>query len=365
MTDIVADRAKFRRVTLLLTVVAITIVFVAMIRGYLKALALAVIFSGLAYPLYTRLLHRFGERRALASITTLMLLLLLIFIPVSGFLGIVATEAFQLTEEVIPWVQEQIDNPTEFGTQLPSWIPFADRLQPYTTQIASKLGEFAGKIGTFLFNSLSATTRGTASFFLNAFIMLYAMFFFFTDGAAMRDRILSYSPLSTEDKERLLAKGISVTRATIKGTLVIGIVQGGLAGIAFAIVGVKGAAFWGTIMAVLSVIPGVGTALVWVPTVIYLYIRGDMVAATGLLIWCAAVVGTVDNVLRPRLVGGDTEMPDLLILLSTLGGLSMFGAVGLIIGPVIAALFLTVWEIYGATFRDVLTDFPAASSTSE
>lgn len=361
MTDIVADQEKFRRITLLLLVVTISLVFLVMIRGYLKALALAAVFSGLAYPLYTKLLTRFGDRKALASITTLALLILLVFIPVSGFLGIVAAEAFHLTQEVVPWVQEQIEDPTELRTELPAWIPFAERLQPYTSQIISKLSEFAGKIGTFLFNSLSATTRGTATFFLNAFIMLYAMFFFFTDGPAMRDRILSYSPLSSEDKGRLLAKGVSVTRATIKGTLVIGVVQGGLAGIAFAVAGIRGPAFWGTIMAVLSVIPGVGTALVWVPAVIYLYIKGDMLAATGLLIWCAAIVGTVDNVLRPRLVGSDTQMPDLLILLSTLGGLSLFGAVGLIIGPVIAALFLTVWEIYGATFRDVLTDAPPSA----
>lgn len=361
MTELIVNREKFRRLTLLLMLVAITVLFVAMIRGFLKALFLAAVFSGLAYPLYLRLLDKLGGRKSLASIITLLLLVLLVIIPVSGFFGIVATQAYELSQTVIPWVQDQLRNPAEFGTKLPEWIPFVDKLQPYTSQIVSKLGELASKVGTFLFNSLSAGTRGTATFFLNLFIMLYAMFFFLTHGEAIRRRVLSYSPLSSEDKERLLEKGLSVTRATVKGTLVIGIVQGALGGLGFAVAGIGGAAFWGTVMAVLSIIPAVGTALVWVPAVIYLYIKGQVLTATGLLIWSAAVVGTADNLLRPRLVGSDTEMPDLLILLSTLGGLSLLGAVGLIIGPMTAAIFLTVWDMYGATFRDVLQDAESAS----
>jgi len=145
-----------------------------------------------------------------------------------------------------------------------------------------------------------------------------------------------------------------VTRATIKGTLLIGIIQGTLAGIGFWVAGIDGAAFWGTVMAVLSVVPGIGAALVWVPAVIYLFIVGHSLAATLLLAWCAAGVGTIDNMLRPKLVGKDAKMPDLLILLGTLGGLFFFGPIGFIIGPLVCGLFLTVWDIYGATFKDVL-----------
>jgi len=135
---------------------------------------------------------------------------------------------------------------------------------------------------------------------------------------------------------------------------VIGIVQGALGGIAFAVVGIQGAAFWAVVMAVASVIPGVGTALVWVPAVIYLFATGKTVSAIGMALWFILLVGTIDNVLRPILVGRDTEMPDLLVLISTLGGLAMFGAVGLIIGPVIAGLFVTMWEVFQETFGDVL-----------
>ena len=146
----------------------------------------------------------------------------------------------------------------------------------------------------------------------------------------------------------------SVTRATLKGTLVIGVIQGTLAGIGLWFAGLGSAAFWGTIMAVLSIVPGIGAALVWGPAVIYLFIIGQKLTAALLLIWCSAVVGTIDNMLRPRLVGKDAKMPDLLILIGTLGGLFLFGPVGFIIGPLICGLFLTVWEIYGVTFKDVL-----------
>jgi predicted PurR-regulated permease PerM len=152
----------------------------------------------------------------------------------------------------------------------------------------------------------------------------------------------------------MVGKFLSVSRATLKGTLIIGIVQGALGGVSFWVAGIEGAVFWATIMAVLSIIPGVGTGLIWVPAVIYLFAAGDTGTAIGLTIWNAAVVGSVDNVLRPWLVGKDTQMPDLLILLGTMGGIVLFGAAGIVIGPVIAALFVTVWEIYGEAFRDVL-----------
>jgi predicted PurR-regulated permease PerM len=153
----------------------------------------------------------------------------------------------------------------------------------------------------------------------------------------------------------MLNKFLSVSKATLKGTLIIGIVQGGLAGIAFAVVGIEGAAFWGTIMAVLSIIPGIGITLVWLPAVGYLFAVGQIVPATGLFLWCAVVAGTADNFLRPVLVGKDTQMPDILVLLSTFGGIFMFGVVGFVIGPIIAALFIAIWRIYGEAFSDLLS----------
>ncbi len=350
-----SDQDRFRRGFLLLLVVGISAIFFAMIRQFLMTLFMTAIFSGLAYPLYRQILKR-TKRPTLASILTILTILLVVVGPLSTLLGVVTNQALEVSEVVGPWVQEQLRDPAQIPQLLPDWIPFIDKLEPYKAEIITRLGESAGKVGKFLFSSLSAATRGTVAFLFYLIIGLYAMFFFLKDGRALLDKILFYTPLSIEDKERMLDRFVSVTRATLKGTLAIGLLQGALAGIAFAVAGIRGAAFWGTIMAVLSVIPGIGAALVWVPAVIYLLIKGAIGWAILLAIWCAGVVGSADNLLRPRLVGKDTKMPDLLILLSTLGGIFLFGAVGFIIGPIIAALFVTVWDIYGSAFRDVLSE---------
>ena len=163
-------------------------------------------------------------------------------------------------------------------------------------------------------------------------------------------------PLPDGVERRILDRFTSVTRATIKGTLVIGIIQGSLAGLAFWVVGIDSAVFWGTIMSVLSIIPAVGSAIIWVPAVIILIITGQYVQAIGLLLFCSLLVGSIDNVLRPWLVGRDTELHELMIFFGTLGGISLFGIIGFIIGPIIAALFVTAWDIYAETFIDYLSD---------
>jgi predicted PurR-regulated permease PerM len=174
--------------------------------------------------------------------------------------------------------------------------------------------------------------------------------------------VLAYLPLTEADKQRMVGKFVSVTRATLKGTILIGVAQGLLGGLAFWAVGIDGAIFWGTVMTVLSIIPGVGGALVWVPAAIILMTTGEVWRGIALALFCALVVGSVDNVLRPRLVGQDTKMHELLIFFSTLGGLMFFGAMGFILGPILAALFVTAWEMFGTTFRSALVEPGSAAA---
>jgi predicted PurR-regulated permease PerM len=224
------------------------------------------------------------------------------------------------------------------------------------------LGQAAGAIGNFVVSGFSATTRGTISFVFHFSLFLYSMFFFLMDGPAFLRTIRSYIPLAPEDTERLGDNFLSVTRAMLKGTLVIGILQGGLCGVGFAVAGIGSSVFWGTLMVILSIIPGIGTFLVWGPAVLYLLFSAKVMTGILLALWCALIAGSVDNFLRPVLVGRDTKIHELLILFGTLGGLFLFGVVGFIIGPVIAALFLTVWQIYAAVFREAL---PEAVQTDE
>jgi predicted PurR-regulated permease PerM len=187
-------------------------------------------------------------------------------------------------------------------------------------------------------------------------VMLYTMFFFFLDGPRIVQAAMSHLPITDSDKHHMLDQFVSVTRATLKGTVLIGLAQGVLGGLAFWVVGIEGAIFWGTVMTVLSIIPGIGGALVWAPAAIILIAVGEVGRGILLALFCALVVGSVDNLLRPILVGRDTKMHELMIFFSTLGGLLVFGAMGFVLGPVLAALFLTVWDIFRAMFSRELAD---------
>lgn len=344
---------RVRTTVVVILLVFISALFVAMIRSFLVTLLLAAIFSALTQPLYRRLLDLLRGKRALASVMTLLVLLLIVVLPLLAFLGVLASQALSISQAAGPWIQKQIQEPDEF-TQFLESLPGFDRLAPYKEEILSKLGQLVGFVGNFLVGGLSAATKLTVSFFFHLFLMLYSMFFFLTDGPAILRKILHYVPLGDEEEALMVDKFVSVSRATIKGTFIIGLVQGLLAGIAFAVAGIQGAVFWGTIMTVLSIIPGVGAAIVWFPAVVYLVVTGQVLTGVLLALFCGLVVGTADNFLRPRLVGRDVKMHELMILFSTLGGIVMFGVVGILLGPIIAALFVTIWEMYGVVSQDAL-----------
>jgi predicted PurR-regulated permease PerM len=347
---------SFRTAFVLILVLAVSVLFLAVAWPFLKPLLLGAMLAGLCRPFYNWITRLVRGRGSLAAILTLVILFLLVAGPISAFVGLVVSQALNVSDQAIPWVQQHFGAGSTFNTH--DWLverfPAVASYVPEQTQILETVGRAAKAAGAFLVAGATEFTAGTAAFLLNLFVMLYAMFFFFRDGEKIVGRIFYYMPLRHEDEMMLLERLTSVTRATIKGTLVIGIIQGTLAGLGFWVAGIDGSAFWGTIMAVLSIVPGIGAALVWVPAVIYLFITGQTLAATLLLTWCAAVVGTIDNVLRTSLVGKDAKMPDLLILIGTLGGLFLFGPIGFIVGPIVCGLFLTIWEIYGATFKDIL-----------
>jgi predicted PurR-regulated permease PerM len=347
---------NLRTAFVLLLVVAVTALFLAVTWPFIKPLLLAALLAGLFHPLYRWITRLLGGRRSLGAAVTLLVLFVLGLGPVSAFLGIVLQQALTMSDQAIPWLSQHFGAASTFNVH--EWLvqrfPGLAKYMPSQEQLVEHVGTAAKTAGALLVTFASRMTATTAAFVLNLFVMLYAMFFFFRDGDKILERIFYYTPLSDEDEARMLTQLASITRATVKGTLVIGVIQGALAGMAFWVAGIEGAALWGTIMTILSIIPGIGAALVWVPSVIILFVTGQYLTATLLAAWCAAVVGTVDNFLRPVLVGRDAKMPDLLILIGTLGGLFLFGPIGFIVGPIVCGLFLTVWDIYGTTFREIL-----------
>lgn len=363
-TGILGGRERFRKAFLLLFTLGVTAAFVAMVRQFLVTILLAAIFTGLLTPLYRRLLALGRGRRTLAALLTVLLMILGFIGPVLAVLGIVVAEAVRISHTAGPWIQNQIEHPDTFIRWIER-LPFLDDLQLSSAELLTKVGTVVSSIGSFLVSGLSAATKMTVSFLFKLVLFIYTVFYFLLDGEKLLRRILLYIPLEPEDERRMLRMFLSVSRATFKGVLFIGFAQGVLAGLALAVAGVPSAVFWGTLMVVLSMIPGAGTGFVWLPASIYLIATDRLVAGLGVMSFCAIVVGSLDNLLRPRLVGRDAQMHSLLILFSILGGLILFGMVGLLLGPILGALLVIVWDIYAVVFREVLPEVGGAGRDSQ
>lgn len=346
---------QFRKAFLLLMVAGLTIGLIIVLRGFLMTILIAALLSGLLYPLFTWLTRKFGNRPKAAAGVTVLLTILVIIGPIAGVVSLVVGQAASITENVRPAIERAINEPTYLDRLLRE-APGYSYVAPYRQQILETAGAVVNSIGRFLMTSLQNTGRGTVSFLFHFVIALYTIFFLLLDGPGMLKSILDHLPLNRDEKETLKARFVSVTRATIKGTVIIGVIQGVASGVAFWMAGVPNAAFWTVVMIVMSILPLIGGALIWIPAAIILFASGHVTAAILLALYCALVVGSIDNVLRPRLVGQDTRMHDLVILFSTLGGLAVFGPLGFILGPVLAGLFVTSWEIFGQAYSEELVD---------
>jgi predicted PurR-regulated permease PerM len=341
-------------------VLALTLIisglFFWLIRDFVTVVLLSAIFGVLLHPFYCWLQRAMNTGPGTTSGLVIITFLIAIGIPLLALASLVGAEALGVSKSVAPWLKENLYGGGKLSLDWPTWLPFESELEIYQTQIVEKLGELAGNVGQFLFDSISSATRGTFGFFLSAFIFCYALFFFLKRGPELVDTVLKYLPLHETERTLLIDRGLKVTMAILKSILIIGILQGILVGLAFWVLGIKGAIFWGTVVMIISAIPVVGSGVIWLPAAIFLLADGQPAAAIGLVVWGALIVGLVDNILRPRLVSGDANMPDLIILLAILGGIGAFGLAGIIIGPVLAAIFLTVLEIYKVVFAEWLTE---------
>ena len=206
----------------------------------------------------------------------------------------------------------------------------------------------------------------TALFLLDVFVASYFFFYCLLSGERLAKEVVASIPLREPDRQEFLAVGANVTRSVLKSMLVIGAVQGFFSGLAFHIISIPGVVFWGIVMGFLSVIPFIGPVIIWLPVAVYLTLQGEYWSAAFLAGWFWLFVASIDNVLRPLIVGSETRMPDVLVLLTTLGGLFMFGAIGLLIGPLIGALLMAAWAVYLRVFEEDLnpqTASPPPEST--
>ena len=309
--------------------------------------ALAIVFA----PAYRWLLGRMRGRATLAALGTMGLILLIVILPLAVITTLLAGQAAALYARLQSGELDVAGNVQRVLDALPPWmLDLVNRLG--ITSVADLQERLAGLLtGALRFVGTQAVNLGqfTLGLVLSVFVMLYLLFFLLRDGAALAQRVKAAVPLEPSLRERLATRFATVIRATIKGTLVVSAVQGALGGIILGVLGIEGAVLWGALMGILALLPAVGPALIWIPIAAFLLASGSVVKGVVLIAFGALVVGLVDNVLRPMLVGRDTRMPDYVVLIATLGGIAVFGINGFIIGPVIAAMFISVWEIFAAS----------------
>ncbi len=326
--------------------VLVTLAFFALLLDFLQPVFWAATLAVIFHPVHVQFLQVLKQRRTAASFLTLLVITVTVLIPAWFIAAAVVNEATALYArvqsgeidlgKVINWARET----------LPLINSFLDSIgitpEEVTANISSAVLTSSQYIGSLAVTAGQNVVRFSIMFLL----MLYVLFFFIRDGDVLLEILIVALPFGDERERALLVKFAEVSRATIKGTLVIGLIQGGLGGLIFWILGIQGAVFWGVVMVILSLLPVVGASFVWIPAALLMIASGEYVSAIVLVVFGALVIGLIDNILRPMLVGRDTRMPDYLILLSTLGGLTVFGPSGFVIGPVIAALFLTIWAMF-------------------
>lgn len=325
-----------------------TLLFLWLIATFFDAILWAVVAAIIFAPLQRALMRWRPDHPNSMAVLSLLTLIAVVIIPLMILSSFLLQEAALLYQGI---QTGKIDF-TQYFDQIRHALPRWARLQLNRVGwgnldgIREQLGGLlSSSFQTLAAHALSLGQRA-ASFLLSLTVMLYLSYFMMRDGPRLSSMVIGAVPLHPARRVALAEKFAAVVRATIKGNMVVAVVQGALGGTIFWALGIGGALLWGVLMAFLSLIPAVGTGLVWVPVAIYLFASGAVVKG-GILVFCGFfVIGLVDNFLRPILVGRDTRMPDYMVLISTLGGLELFGMSGLIVGPVIAAFFLSVWEIF-------------------
>lgn len=333
--------------SLLVLVMLASLLFALIIWPFFGAVCWAVFIAIVFWPLHQRFLRGSHGRRNTAALASLTVILLIVILPFSMLAASITQEASVFVERMRSGEIQIATFFQRFVEALPAWAQ--GMLQRFGV---SDFGLLQQKILATLSNSSQVVTsrvmgigQVTLDFVVGFFVMLYVVFFLFRDGEKLTRGIGRAIPLHPQHTERLMRQFATVVRATVKGNIVVALVQGALGGLAFFVLGLPGAVLWGAVMALLSLLPAIGAVLVWGPVAAYYFFTGEILQGIGLTIWGGVVIGLVDNLLRPILVGKDTRMPDYLVLVATLGGIVVFGLNGFVIGPVIAAVFLVSWDM--------------------
>lgn len=334
-----------------LTVLAVvTLSFFGLIQSFLLACFWAAILAIIFKGTYSWLYRNLGNRANISALLTCLIICLVVIVPI----GLISFALVNESKHVYTQIESGELKPQVVIDEIQSHIPYVTHLlervgidseeaQRRMNATVSTVAQAAGDLAI-------RYTQNAVNLVIQFTLMIYLLFFFLRDDREILNAIKSALPMGDDIEEQLFLRFAVVSRATVKGTVIVAIIQGGIGGLLFGILGIPGAVLWGVLMMLLSLLPIGGSAFVWVPAAIILFFQGETVKAIIVVLVGSLIIGLVDNLLRPLLVSRDTKMPDYLVLLAILGGIAWFGISGFIVGPVIAALFLTCWNITGRLF---------------
>lgn len=332
----------------ILLLIAVTTAFIWVLSEYSLAIFWGVAFAIVFSPFHKRVVARMPNKPTLAAILTLLLSLFVVILPLVLISLSLVKETSTIYERINSGNTSVGSYLQQIFNALPSWLtPWLEKLHLGTLEeMQSKLSNIALQASKLAASKAVGLGQNTLGFVVGFGVMLYLMFFLLRDGKSLTERIWRSTPLAPEHKRELAIKFTTVIRATVKGNLAVAAAQGALGGLIFWILGIQGPVLWAVVMAFLSLLPAVGAGLVWGPVAIYFLATGDTTKGLVLAAYGTLVIGFVDNMLRPLLVGKDTKMPDYIVLISTLGGMAVFGLTGFVLGPAIAALFMATWDMF-------------------
>ncbi|AGI24633.1 AI-2E family transporter [Pseudomonas sp. MT3] len=340
--------SKLEYRTFLLLLAVVTIAFAWLLLPFYGAVFWGTILAIIFAPLQRRLRVRLHGRNNLAALISLTICLLIVILPMTFIAGALVQEGATVYQRLKSGELNFVTYFQQVMAALPDWVhPWLERFDlTDLSSLQEKLSAGAMQASQLVATKAFSIGQNTFEFVISFGIMLYLLFFLLRDGPALGRRIKQAVPLSGEHKQHLFTKFTTVIRATVKGNIAVAATQGALGGLIFWFLGIQGSLLWGTLMAFLSLLPAIGAGLIWVPVAAYFLLTGAIWQGVVLTLFCVLVIGLVDNILRPILVGKDTKMPDYVVLISTLGGMSLFGLNGFVIGPLIAALFIASWDLF-------------------
>lgn len=351
-TDTTTDNQKLRKIILLLLLFLSCAAFLPIVSIFFIPLMLAATFTALSYPIYKYFLVLFRGRKSISSFVCCSIFLICLLIPMGIITNIVIHQTFTLYTSAEPTIRELLEKGSQstLYTELTKW-PLFNWIQKHNIDWQSILQDLVKRLTTVATFLINRTSTGIFGLFANLFVMLFTMFYFFVDGEKILKRLRYLSPVRNEYQNIILDRFLLISRATIVGTILIGFIQGSFGAITLLVFGIKSWVLWGFIMIVLAIIPMAGTWIILIPAGIIQLFIGNVWQGVGIILTSIIVVSNIDNIIRPRIVGHGAKMHDLLIFFSTLGGLSLFGVTGFIIGPIIASFFITMIDIYELEFQ--------------